>query len=79
MKTIVTNVDNVSVHLFDISQNVYLDGSGLHVDDLVLPEFTPENSTLVDVENTPEDWYGCAYLYSNGQWSKNPNDPTLNA
>jgi hypothetical protein len=78
MKTIVETATGVSVYLFNdeaapeiTTEHVVFDGE---VVDTVL---NSSNAELVENITPPEDWIGRKYILNNGEWSQNPNDPTL--
>ena len=78
MKTIVETSTGVSVYMFNddgapeiTKENVIFDG------DVVDIQLNSTNANIVENISPPDDWIGRKYILNNGEWSQNPNDPTL--
>jgi hypothetical protein len=78
MKTIVETSTGVSVYLFNVeaapeitAEHVVFNGE---VVDTLL---NSSNAHIVESITPPDDWIGRKYILNNGEWSQNPNDPTL--
>lgn len=78
MKTIVETSTGVSVYMFNddgapeiTEENVIFDG------DVVDIQLNSTNASIVENISPPDDWIGRKYILNNGEWSQNPNDPTL--
>ena len=78
MKTIVETSTGVSVYMFTdegapeiTEENITFNG------DVVDTQLNSTNASIVENISPPDDWIGRKYILNNGEWSQNPNDPTL--
>jgi hypothetical protein len=78
MKTIVETSTGVSVYLFNdenspeiTAEHVVFNG------EVVDTQLNSSNANLVENIAAPDDWIGRKYILNNGEWTQNPNDPTL--
>lgn len=79
MRTAVTTADNVSVHLFQDDSNFVITEQGLELDGEIHDgSLNPSNAIIIDGVTPPDDWYGRKYLFVDGEWVDNPNDPVAN-
>jgi len=82
MKTIVTNANNISLYLFNDSENIIVEIDKIIIGDperLIIGDLNSSNSKVFKNVENPNDWYGHKYFYSNNRWTLNPDfiDPRI--
>ena len=78
MKTIVETSTGVSVYLFnDEAAPEITEAHVVFNGDIVDVQLNSTNASIVENISPPENWIGRKYILNNGEWSQNPNDPTL--
>jgi hypothetical protein len=78
MKTIVEIETGVSVYMFNDENTPTITAEHIEFNGEVVDTFlNSSNAQLVENINPPDDWIGRKYILNNGEWSQNPNDPTL--
>jgi hypothetical protein len=45
--------------------------------EVVDTQLNSSNASIVENITAPDDWIGRKYILNNGEWTQNPNDPTL--
>ena len=72
MRTLVENVTNISIHLFNDDDGTVLEADGLYRDsELLDSNYNSETATIQTVGSAPEGWYGSAFLLVDGEWLPN--------
>lgn len=76
MKTIVKNINQVSLYLFDDEMQIVADSAKIEVGNpiqLIIGDLNDANATIYAGVTAPDDWRGEKYLYVDGEWSANPD------
>lgn len=76
VKTIVRNINRVSLYLFEDDTRLQASATEIAVGDpvqLIIGDLNDGNATIYTGVTAPEDWRGEKYLYVSGEWSLNPD------
>lgn len=74
MKTLVNNLTNISLYVFEDDEILDITNESITVGNppkFIIGDCNSENITLHTNVTVPEDWYGCKYLYVNNEWVLN--------
>lgn len=76
MKTIVRNINRVSLYLFEDDVLLQANATQIAVGNpiqFIIGDLNDSNVTIYDGITAPDDWRGEKYLYVDGEWLLNPD------